>query len=216
VGEQEQEPSIYRGLALGIASLGSLGGSLDTSVNIAFPAITAAFHLDVPTIQWVVISYVLTHASLLLGCGRLADVFGRKAVFVSGLVVSTLAFILCGLAPTYGLLLFFRVLQGIGAALLFASAPAIVTVAFPAAERGKALGLLNLSTFIGLTAGPVVGGALVDRFGWGAVYLFRVPLTVMTGVLAVALLRESQDRQEGQRFDLVGAFQLVRAACRCL
>ena len=130
VREQEKEQGVYRWLALGIASLGSLGGSLDSSVNIAFPAITASFHLDVSAIQWVVISYVLTHASLLLGCGRLADMFGRKAVFVSGLGVSAIAFTLCGLAPTYGLLLFFRVLQGIGAALLLASAPAIVTLAF--------------------------------------------------------------------------------------
>src|SRR5216683_4825295 len=97
----EKQENNYRWIALIIASVGTLPVWLDSSFNIAFPAITSAFHLDVSLMQWAVIAYVLTTASMMLGCGRLADVFGRKTVFVIGLGVVTVALALCGLAPTY-------------------------------------------------------------------------------------------------------------------
>ncbi|MGH7914769.1 MAG: DHA2 family efflux MFS transporter permease subunit [Candidatus Binataceae bacterium] len=196
-------------MALAIASAGLLLVSLDSALNIAFPAISAYFDVTVATIQWLVISYVLANASLLLGCGRMADMFGRKSVFMSGLAVSTLALTLCGLAPSYGILLAFRVLQGVGAAMVFSSAPAIVTVAFPPAEGGRALGLLNMMGFAGSTGGPVIGGILVGRFGWRAVYLFRVPLAILTAMAAVPMLDESAGRKRGQRFDLIGMATLA-------
>lgn len=196
-------------LALAIASAGMLLVSLDSALNIAFPAISAYFGVSVATIQWLVISYVLTNASLLLGCGRMADMFGRKSVFVAGLAVSALALALCGLAPSFALLLVFRLLQGLGAAMVFASAPAIVTVTFPPAKLGRALGLLNMASFAGSTSGPIIGGLLVERFGWRAVYLFRVPLAIATALVAAPLLVESVQRRRGQRFDLLGMATLA-------
>jgi EmrB/QacA subfamily drug resistance transporter len=195
--------------ALAIASVGLLLVSLDSALNIAFPAISVYFGVTVATIQWLVICYVLTNASLLLGCGRMADMLGYKRVFVAGLVVSTLALALCGFAPSYGLLLTFRVLQGVGAAMVFASAPAIVTVSFGTGEAGRALGLLNMTGFVGSTSGPIIGGLLVDRFGWRAVYLFRVPLAILTAIVAAPLLAEAAARKRGQRFDLAGMATLA-------
>lgn len=195
--------------ALAIASIGLLLVSLDSALNIAFPAISVYFGITVATIQWLVICYVLTNASLLLGCGRMADMLGYKCVFITGLVVSTLALALCGLAPNYGLLLAFRVLQGVGAAMVFASAPAIVTVSFGSSEAGRALGLLNMTGFVGSTSGPIIGGWLVDRFGWRAVYLFRVPLAILTAMVAVPMLVETAARKRGQRFDLAGMTTLA-------
>ncbi len=203
-------------MALAIASAGLLVVSLDSALNIAFPAISAYFGVSVATIQWLVISYVLTNASLLLGCGRMADMFGRKRAFMAGLTVSTLALALCGLAPSYGLLLTFRVLQGMGAAMVFASAPAIVAVAFPSTELGRALGLLNMMGYAGSTSGPVIGGILVDRFGWRAVYLFRVPLAILTALVAAPMLAESVERKRGQRFDLLGMATLAASVVALL
>src|SRR5262245_54922533 len=113
-----------RWLTLGIVGLGVSIGPLDTAVNIAFPAITTAFQIALPTIQWVIICYVLTYASLLLGCGRLGDIIGHRRVFLLGLGWSVISLFLCGLAPTFGWFLVFRGLQGIGTALVFSCAPA--------------------------------------------------------------------------------------------
>ncbi len=193
-----------------LASLSALLASLDSSVNIAFPAITAAFSLDVTLIQWVVVSYVLTYASLLLGCGRLADLWGHERVLTWGLAGSTLAFLSCGLAPTFAWLLVARTLQGLGVALVFAAAPALVTLAVPPETRGRALGIFQMSAAAGFALGPLLGGVLVDSFGWRSVYLFRV---VPAFFLALLAARQPQilheERQDGQHFDLFGALTLA-------
>ncbi len=196
-------------LALPLASLSALLGSLDSSVNIAFPAISTAFALEVSRIQWVVVSYVLTYASLLLGCGRLADLWGHERILTWGLATSALAFLLCGLAPTFAWLLAARVLQGVAIALVFAAAPALVTLAVPPEERGRALGIFQMSAAIGFALGPPLGGILVDSFGWRAVYLFRVPLALLLAVLAIGQPRVAHDQGNDQRFDLLGALTLA-------
>jgi len=196
-------------LAVAVASFSALLASLDSSVNIAFPAITTAFALDVTLIQWVVVSYVLTYASLLLGCGRLADVWGHGHVLTWGLAGSALAFLLCGLAPTFSWLLAARVMQGVGGALVFAAAPALVTLAVPPEIRGRALGIFQMSAAAGFALGPVLGGLLVDGFGWRAVYLFRVLPTVFLALLALSQSRLVSERAENQQFDFLGALTLA-------
>lgn len=196
-------------LAVALASLSALLGSLDSSVNIAFPAISAAFALEVTLMQWVVVSYVLTYASLLLGCGRLADVGGHGRVLTWGLAGSALAFLCCGLAPTFAWFLAARMLQGIAAALVFAAAPALVTLAVPAEARGRALGIFQMSAAAGFALGPPLGGVLVDGFGWRAVYLFRVLPAVLLAVLAAGQPRPVHEKHDDQRFDLLGALTLA-------
>jgi EmrB/QacA subfamily drug resistance transporter len=200
-----------------LASLSGLLASLDSSVNIAFPAITAAFQVDVALIQWVVVSYVLTYASLLLACGRLADVLGHERVLLWGLVGSGLAFLACGLAPSFSWFLAARVLQGLGAALLLAAAPALVTLAAPPDMRGRALGLFQMGAAIGFALGPLLGGVLVDLFGWRAVYLFRVFPAVALIVLALRQARlTGVAPSEAHAFDLLGAFTLAGSVAGAL
>lgn len=196
-------------LTLGIVGLGVAPGPLDTAVNIAFPAITTAFGIAVPTIQWVVICYVLTYASLLLGCGRLADIVGHKRVFLWGLGWSAGSLLLCGVAPTFGWFLLFRGLQGIGTALVLSCGPALATLSFVEGERGKALGLYTMLVAVASTLGPSLGGLLVQHWGWPAVYLFRVPIALGAAGLVALFVQQPTKVKPGQRFDVIGALTLT-------
>lgn len=192
-----------------IVSLGVAIGPADTAVNIALPAITAAFHISVPTIQWVVICYVLTYASLLLGCGRLGDVIGHKRVFLVGLYGSAGSLLLCGWAPTFGWFLLSRGLQGLGIALVFSCAPALVTLSFPEEDRAKVLGVYTMLSAAAASLGPLLGGQLVALWGWPAVFFCRVPLALISAVLTLALLRQPAVVTTKQRFDTLGAATLT-------
>jgi len=167
-----------------IACLSALLGSLDSAINIGFPAITAAFSVETTAIQWVIVGYVLTHASLLLGCGAFADRWGHKRLLLIGLVVSALAFTACGLAPQFSWLVAGRILQGAGAAMIFASAPALVTLAVSAESRGRALGIYQMCNAVGYAVGPLLGGILIDSLGWRATFLFRVAPALLLAAFA--------------------------------
>lgn len=197
-------------LQLLLLGLGTLGVPLDTATNIAFPAITAAFALPIEDIQWVVICYVLTHAGLMLGFGRIGDLFGHAMVFRIGLAWSAVAYLLCAAAPSFGVLVFCRFLQGVGAALVLSCGPALATGLFPEARRARVLGAYAAMFAIGAALGPSVGGLLVQEYGWPAVYWARTPTTL----LALLLLRLPPAPQaSGSRppFDMVGAGLLALA-----
>src|SRR6516225_6125616 len=175
-------------LRLVLIGLGTSVVPLDSAVNIAFPDITRRFGLPIEMIQWVVICYVLTHASLMLACGRLGDVFGYGRVFRAGLLWNAIAFICCAAAPSYGWLLFCRFLQGIGAALILSCAPALVTGMFAEERRSRALGIFTMMYALGSAAGPLLGGLLVDFWGWPSVFWFRAPVDILgAGLLALAI-----------------------------
>jgi EmrB/QacA subfamily drug resistance transporter len=152
---------------------------LDTAVNIAFPEITGSFGLPVEMIQWVVICYVLTYSSLMLAFGRVGDVWSHGRIFRIGLLWSSVAYLFCALAPSYGWLLFCRFLQGIGASLIVSCAPALVTGLFPEERRSRAVAMFTLMYAIGSAAGPLLGGLLVELWGWPAVFWFRAPLALL-------------------------------------
>lgn len=192
-----------------VASLSALLVSLDSAVNIAFPTITGAFAVAVTSIQWVVVGYVLTHASLLLACGRLADLSGHGRLLTFGLVTSAVALCGCGLAPSFGWLIAARVAQGVGAALVSGSAPALVTLAVAEGARGRALGVFHMSTAAGYALGPFLGGLLVDGFGWRAVFLFRVLPAIGLAWVAAVKLPRFQRLGKFRRFDLCGAVLLA-------
>ncbi len=165
-------------LRLSLVGLGTSIVPLDTAVNIAFPDITVSFGLPIAMIQWVVICYVLTYASLMLAFGRAGDIWGHGRVFRIGLLWSGLAYLLCGLAPSFGWLLFCRFLQGIGASLIVSCAPALVTGLFHEDRRSRAVGVFTLMYAIGSAAGPLLGGLLVQVWGWPAVFWFRAPIAL--------------------------------------
>ena len=208
--------SLLRQSSVAIACLSALLGSLDSAINIGFPAITAAFSLEVTAIQWVIVGYVLTHASLLPGCGGLADLWGHGRVLVCGLLVSALGFTACGLATNYAWLVGGRIGQGMGAALVFATAPALVTLAVPAENRGRALGIYQMSNAVGYAIGPLIGGILIDNLGWRATFMFRVaPALVLAGLAAVKLPMR-RERRADQGFNFVGVLTLAASLAGCL
>ena len=191
-----------------VVGLGTAIGSLDTAVNIAFPDIVRSLDIALGDIQWVVICYVLTYASLMLVCGRLGDLFGHARLFRIGLAWSIVAFIACALAPGFELLLAARVAQGVGTAMVLAVGPALATAYFPEASRARVLGAYTLLFALGGAVGPSLGGLLVDAMGWAGVFWFRVPIALA----ALLLFRAPPVSAAGgrvPRFDAVGAGLLI-------
>jgi MFS family permease len=152
--------------------------SLDSTMNIAFPAIVAEFAVAPERVRWVIVAYVLVYAVTSLAGGALGDRIGHGRVFRAGLALSVAAFVMGGLAPTFGWLLAARVVQGLGGGGVYGTSPGLVTLGVPAARRGRALGFLGAAMGLGLSVGPVIAGVLVDLFGWRAVFHFRLPLAV--------------------------------------
>jgi MFS family permease len=188
---------------LAAVCLGASLAPLDTSVNVAFPAITADLDQPVAEIRWVVIVYVLTYGALMLGFGRLADVVGHRRVFLAGLAWSAVAFALCAAAPDFELLLAARVGQGVGAALLLASAPALVTLSLPESRRTRGVAIYTFAFAVSNMLGPLVGGALVQRYGWPSVFWFRILVALAAIALTLYAVPPASARDPRTRADPV-------------
>ncbi|AKT41797.1 MFS transporter [Chondromyces crocatus] len=191
---------------LAIVAIGVVMATLDTSiVNISLPAIAAHFHVPLSgAIAWVIIAYLVVLAALTLTAGRLADMFGRKAVWIAGLALFTTSSALCGAATSLGMLVAFRGLQGIGGALLMAVSPAMLTRAFPPSERGRALGLNAVFVALGVSAGPTLGGLITAHLSWRYIFYVNVPVGAL-GILASLTLLTERLRRSHSRFDFPGA-----------
>ena len=192
-------------LILSSVSVGTFMATLDGSiVNISLPNIQQAFRIDVPTVEWVVVAYLLVVGSVLLPFGRLGEVLTFKRVYLAGFALFTAASALCGSAPSAAALVAFRVLQGVGAGMLQAMGPAIVARTFGPRERGKALGVNAISVSVGLSIGPALGGLLTQLATWRAIFFVNVPV----GLFAIAWASRVLPAEEpGQRqpFDVRGA-----------
>jgi EmrB/QacA subfamily drug resistance transporter len=192
-------------LILTSVSLGSLMATLDGSiVNIALPAIQKDFAIDLTTVEWVVVAYLLVVGSLLLPFGRLGEVLTFKRVYLVGFAIFTVASVCCGLSPDELALIGFRVVQAIGAAMIMAMGPAIVARTFPASERGRALGLNGISVSIGLSLGPALGGILTQEATWRAIFLINAPIGIIA-ILWAARILPAEEGGRGQSFDVLGA-----------
>jgi MFS family permease len=189
------------------AAIGALVVSLDSTMNIAFPAIAAAFTVPPERVRWVIVCYVLVYAVTSLAGGALGDRVGHGRVFRLGLALSLVAFAMGALAPTFGWLLLARVVQGLGGGCVYGTAPGLVTLGVPAGRRGRALGFLAAAMGFGLTAGPVIAGVLVDVVGWRAVFYLRLPLVLATLLWAWAVVPAAPAPRAPR---LVAARDLVR------
>lgn len=170
-----------------VVCLGTLVVPLNSMVNLDFPSITQRFALGIPEIQWLVISYTLTHASLLLVFGRIGDMIGHRRIFLFGTAWSGGAFVLCGAAPSYGWLLFARCLQGVGAGLVLSCGAALVTGFVAEERRARVLGLYTMMFGLGSALGPLLAGVIVSRWGWSAVFWARAPIALGSCALGFAL-----------------------------
>ena len=184
--------------------LATIDGSI---VNVALPTLVRAFDTGFAAVQWVVLAYLLTVTTLMLSVGRLGDMIGKKPLYVAGFVIFTLGSVLCGLSPTIGWLIGFRILQAIGAALLMALGMAIVTEAFPPSERGKALGISGSMVSIGIVLGPVLGGLIFGALSWHWIFYVNLPVGIV-GTWMVLHFVPARRPPGGQRFDWVGAMLL--------
>ena len=194
-------------MTLWLAAAGAFVVSLDGMMNVAFPAIAAAFSVPPETIRWVIICYTGVYAIMAFAGGAAADVVGHVRVFRVGVALTAVAFLAGALAPSFGWLLAARVLQGVAGGLVYGTAPGIVTLAVPPERRGRALGSLNASMALALTIGPLTAGALVDLFGWRAVFVGRLPLAL---ALFAATLAVSTVRSESRARRLVGLADIRR------
>jgi EmrB/QacA subfamily drug resistance transporter len=202
----------YKWKVLAVVGSGVYMATLDSGiVNVALPVLTREFGAPLVEVQWIILGYVLCIAGLLLPAGRLADMVGRREVFLAGFVLFGASSALCGLAPSVPLLIGARVLQGIGGALVQANTAALLTAAFPSTERGRALGLNGSIVSTGLLTGPVLGGLITRYLGWRWAFFVNVPIAALATVVGARLLRPSPTQRD-QRFDPLGALLFLLTA----
>ena len=201
----------YKWLVFVTIALGTFVAVMDqTGVSLALPRLATHFDAAIPEVQWVTLGYMLTTGSLLLPMGRLSDIVGRKRVYIGGFVVFIAGALLAGSSTELLGVVLFKVLQGVGAAMVQANGMAIITSTFPASERGKVIGLFMTTVGMGAIAGPIVGGSIVSVFGWRAVFFAGAPLGLVAIASSAVVLRgrgdTASDLPGGRpRFDWIGA-----------
>ncbi|MBU7045272.1 MAG: MFS transporter [Theionarchaea archaeon] len=192
--------------ALLVATVGSfLTPFMSSSVNIALPSIGKEFSIDAVVLSWVPTIYLLSAAMFLVPFGRIADIYGRKKVFTYGIYLYTISSFLLALSPSILFLLFFRILQGVGSAMIFGTAVAILTSVFPLQERGKVIGINVASVYSGLSLGPFLGGFLTQYWGWRSIFLINVPLGIMVAILIYMRLPGEWAGSPGEKCDIPGS-----------
>jgi EmrB/QacA subfamily drug resistance transporter len=176
----------------------------NTVVNVALPSIQRDLGIGVSELEWIVNGYALTFAVLMLTGGKLADMLGRRFIFIVGLAIFTASSLACGLANSAGLLIGARVVQGVGAALMNPATLSIITATFPPRQRGTAIGIWAGVSAMALAIGPLVGGVLTEKINWGWIFFVNVPIGILGIVVARLVIQESRDTSHEQRLDLPG------------
>ena len=197
-----------------LVATGVFMATLDSSVvNVSLPAI--AHHFGVPlgaAVEWIVMAYLVSVAALLLSIGRLSDLLGRRAIWLSGLGIFTLASLACGAAPSLTWLIIARALQGVGGACMMAISPAMLTAAFPPEQRGRAIGLNAVTVGLGISTGPTLGGLITEHSSFRYIFLLNLPIGLAGWLAAYALLPKAQRSDRASiHFDVPGALYLAIA-----
>jgi EmrB/QacA subfamily drug resistance transporter len=176
----------------------------NTVVNVALPSMQRALKIDRAELEWVVNAYALTFGVLLLSGGKLADLLGRRRIFIVGLIIFTVASLVCGLAGSAAVLIGARTVQGVGAALMNPATLSIITATFPPRQRGTAIGIWAGVSAMALAIGPLVGGILTQKVDWSWIFFINVPIGALGIVAARLFIDESRDTSREQRLDLPG------------
>jgi len=194
----------HKWLVLATVMVGTFMGPLDGSVvNIALPTLTESFGVPISTVEWVVLAYLLGVSTFLLTFGRLGDMLGLKRIYLVGFAIFGAGSLACAFSWSIWALVGFRVVQSLGAGLLFAVGPAIITQNFPPQERGKALGFVGVSVAAGLAVGPTLGGLIIGAAGWPWIFMINVPVSMVAFAMAWRVLPARVP--QGQHFDPYGA-----------
>ena len=186
-----------------------LSGYVSSSINIALPNIMQTFGFTMDSVVWVSLSYMLPYGAMLPIMGKLGDQFGRKKMYMAGVSIFAVATLLVGVAWSSSTLIIFRVIQGIGAGLLFPNSMAIVSDAFPANERGQALGMWGALAASGSTLGPTIGGYIIEYFSWRIIFYSIIPIAILGLVLSMYVLEESEISAETPTIDYLGGMLIV-------
>ncbi len=192
-------------IILAITSVGTFMGTLNsTIVNVALPVMSQEMKVSINAIQWVISAYLLTTVLLLLVFGKLSEFVGKKQIFAFGTLFFAIGSALCVFSHTLGMLTVSRIIQAIGTSGMFSMSMGIVSGAFPASERGKALGIVGTMVAIGTIAGSSLGGILVSAFGWPSIFVINVPIGILGSVLSFIFLPDSPNRTKVKSFDFAG------------
>jgi EmrB/QacA subfamily drug resistance transporter len=193
-------------VALLVATLASfLAPFMISSVNIALPSIGIEFAIDAVLLSWVTASYLLATAMFLVPFGRIADIYGRKRIFLYGILIYTVSCLLLAISPSAVALISLRFLEGIGSAMILGTGIAILTSVFPIGERGKALGINVTAVYLGLSLGPFLGGFLTQHLGWRSIFLVNVPLGLTIIFFVFRKLKGEWAEAKGEKFDFTGS-----------
>jgi len=195
-----------KGVVLLVATIASfIFPFMASTVNIALPSLGEALSLDAVTLGWIATAYLLSSAALLVPFGRIADIYGRKKIFTWGIGIFTFSSLLSGLANSAIMLIAWRVLQGIGGAMLAGTSVALLTTVFPANERGKVLGIIVAAAYLGLSLGPVLGGVLTQHLGWRSIFFLGALLGLLVIGVVLWKLKGEWTGAKGERFDFAGS-----------
>ncbi len=190
---------------LGAVAFGLFMIMLDnTIVNVALPSIQRDLGIGISELEWVVNGYALTFAVLMLTGGKLADMLGRRLIFIVGLAIFTGSSLACGLAPSAGWLIGARVVQGVGSALMNPATLSIITATFPPRQRGMAIGIWAGVSAMALAIGPLVGGVITEQISWNWIFYINIPVGILGIIVARLVIDESRDTSHEQRLDLPG------------
>ena len=203
--EQPDKANIKTSALIAATLASFLTPFMGSSVVIALKYIDTEFAVDAMLLSWIATSYLLAAAVFLVPFGRIADIYGRRKIFIYGIVIFTISSFFCAISPSVIVLIIFRILQGMGSAMIFGTALAIVTSVFPVGERGRALGINVAAVYLGLTLGPFLGGFLTQHLGWRSIFLINVPLGIIVIFFTVWKMKGEWADAKGESFDLRGS-----------
>ncbi len=196
--------AVRRAVLISIMVSALLPTFLSSSVNVALPSMGKELGMNAAALSWVSTAYLLAAAAFLVPFGRVADIYGRKRIFLWGVVLFVLTSILCAFSRSQWQLITLRVLQGVGGCMLSSTGIAIVSSAYPDGERGKALGMIGITSYVGMSAGPPLGGILTEHFGWRSIFWVSSLLGILIIFTVLEYMKAEWTEAKGERFDTCG------------